>query len=157
MKSIALSLLILVLIGAAALVVAARSSRRAPARSPAPVDGRLAPCPDTPNCVSSQDDTERARIDPFELGDDPIADFAELVDLVAAQSGAELGRRDETYAHVIFRTRVFGFVDDVELLIDADEGVAHVRSASRVGHSDLGANRARVERLRAGWGERRGR
>lgn len=52
------------------------------------------------------------------------------------------------YLHAVFTSLVFRFQDDVEILRDADAQVLHVRSASRVGHSDLGVNRKRVERLR---------
>lgn len=58
-------------------------------------------------------------------------------------------RRDEAaYLHAEFRSLIFRFVDDVEFLLDADAGVIHVRSASRLGYSDLGVNRRRVEAIR---------
>jgi uncharacterized protein (DUF1499 family) len=53
------------------------------------------------------------------------------------------------YLHAVCRSRLFGWADDLELRIDTEAGVVHVRSASRVGYSDLGVNRRRVERLRA--------
>jgi uncharacterized protein (DUF1499 family) len=57
-------------------------------------------------------------------------------------------KETESYWHVEFRSRIFRFVDDVEFLFDRDSKVIHVRSASRVGYSDLGVNRARVEKIR---------
>ena len=70
----------------------------------------------------------------------------------AAQVIQDLGGKvdiaDESYIAATFSSKVFGFVDDVELRADAEAGVIHVRSASRVGRSDLGANRRRVESIR---------
>lgn len=156
MKSVALSLLILILIAAVALVLAARSSRRAAARAAEPVDGRLAACPDSPNCVSSQAERGSARVEAFELGRDPAADFRLLVELLGSEPGIQLERELDGYAHLTCRSGLFGFVDDLELALDEQAGVAHVRSASRVGHSDLGANRARVEGLQVRWQARGG-
>jgi uncharacterized protein (DUF1499 family) len=59
----------------------------------------------------------------------------------------------QTYLHAEFRSAVFRFVDDLEFLADESAGVIHVRSASRVGTSDLGVNRRRVETIRARWNE----
>ena len=57
----------------------------------------------------------------------------------------------DSYLHAEFRSRIFGFVDDVEFLVDAGAGAVHVRSASRTGYSDLGVNRKRVEEIRAAF------
>jgi uncharacterized protein (DUF1499 family) len=55
---------------------------------------------------------------------------------------------DERYVHAEFRSALFRFVDDVEFYFDDEPGIIHVRSASRVGHSDLGVNRERIEAIR---------
>lgn len=105
-------------------------------------DGRLAPCPGSPNCVNSF----------ASGGHDSIAPLA--ADLDAIRAALQSMRRvnivtDEgRYLHAEFSTRV-GFVDDVEFLYDPLQGLTHVRSASRVGYSDLGVNRDRIEALRA--------
>jgi uncharacterized protein (DUF1499 family) len=52
------------------------------------------------------------------------------------------------YLHAECRSALFGFVDDLELHLRVSEGVIAVRSASRLGYSDLGVNRRRVEILR---------
>ena len=59
----------------------------------------------------------------------------------------------DTYLHAEFTSLLFRFVDDLELLVDDEAGVVHVRSATRIGASDLGANRRRVENLRRRLGE----
>ena len=53
------------------------------------------------------------------------------------------------YVRAESRSRIFRFVDDVEMVIDADERVIRFRSASRVGRSDFGVNRARMRRVGA--------
>jgi uncharacterized protein (DUF1499 family) len=57
-------------------------------------------------------------------------------------------KKTDTYLHAEFRSRVFRFVDDLELLLDPATGVVAIRSASRIGYSDLGVNRRRVATLR---------
>ena len=123
--------------------------------------GRLGPCPASPNCVCSESGGERgARIAPLEIPSDvaPEGAFEVLAEVVGAR--AEVTERSEGYLRAVFRTRLFRFRDDFEARLDAAEGQIHVRSASRLGYSDLGANRKRVEALRAAWsaalGERRG-
>ena len=71
--------------------------------------------------------------------------------MIADEPNAELAKRDGDYAHAVWSTSLIGFRDDVELLLDREARAIHVRSASRVGHSDLGANRKRVDALRAAF------
>jgi uncharacterized protein (DUF1499 family) len=80
--------------------------------------------------------------------------LAALVKIIESTPRARVAARTENYLHAEFVTAVFRFVDDVECLVDAAAGVIHFRSASRLGHWDLGANRRRLERLRRAW-ERR--
>ncbi|MEL6714840.1 MAG: DUF1499 domain-containing protein [Planctomycetota bacterium] len=112
-------------------------------------EGRLAPCPASPNCVCSEaGPSEDSFISAFEVpeGEDPRAAFERLVGLVASRG--RVAARDGDWLHAVFTTRILRFRDDVELRLDEAARVVHVRSASRLGYSDLGANRARVERLR---------
>jgi len=110
------------------------------------VIGALAACPDRPSCVSSQAPPGRHAIEGFEL----VAggSLEALVEWIAGASGARLESQSASRAHFVFRSRVLGFKDDLELLVE-DRLVA-VRSCSRVGYWDLGANRRRVEGLRRG-------
>ncbi len=111
--------------------------------------GRLAPCPDTPNCVSSLATDPQHAIAPFALDRSVAAAKEELLRAAAQLPRATLITNRETYLHFEFRSLVFRFVDDVEFHFDEAAKLIHVRSASRVGHSDLGVNRRRVEALRA--------
>ncbi len=121
-------------------------------------DGRFAPPSDTPNSVSSQADlwpghpqAAYARIAPLPAKGDAAATMARLRDVVAAMPGAEVVAARADYVHARFTTRWMRFVDDAEFWFDPAAGVVQLRSASRVGRGDLGANRARIEALRAAW------
>jgi len=113
--------------------------------APGLVNGALAPCPASPNCVSS----EPGAPDSHAVASLPLSAWARLPEIVAAQGG-EVTSAEDAYIAAVFRSPLLGFVDDVEFR-RADDAV-HVRSASRVGHSDLGANAKRVEALREALG-----
>ncbi len=106
----------------------------------------LADCPDTPNCHR----------DIFLVTAKPSQAISTLAEIVARQNGAQIVSQDERYLHATFTSRLMGFVDDVEFLLDAGDAGTQtdvqprvlVRSASRLGKSDLGANAKRVEMLR---------
>lgn len=114
-------------------------------------NGRLADCPNAPKCVHSQTTDRRHAIAPLPLRGDVNASMARLADLINERSDAALVTHTPDYLHAEFTTAMLGFVDDVELLADAQAGVIHVRSCSRLGHSDLGVNRRRVEALRTAY------
>lgn len=116
-----------------------------------PRDGRLAPCPDSPNCVSSQAEDPERRVAPFTYRGDGVRALARLRQLIENQPRTTLVSSETDYLHAEFRSRWLGFVDDLELLIDPERRVIHVRSASRLGYSDLGVNRRRVDHLRQHW------
>lgn len=106
-------------------------------------NGQLTPCPSSPNCVSSYASDELHRIEPLRANIEQIAKIVEQLD------DTQIIIRDNTYLYAEFTSALMGFVDDVEFLHDSDAVVTQVRSASRLGHSDLGANRERIEALRA--------
>lgn len=110
--------------------------------------GRLAPCPASPNCVCSQDGDEGHSIAPLSFTDPPDEAWGRLRTILAAWPRTRIVTDVDGYLHVECTSRVFRFVDDLELYLDRDAKVIHVRSASRAGRSDLGVNRQRVESLR---------
>ncbi len=121
-------------------------SRRAP--DAGLQDGRLRPCPETPNCVCSETtpaDAEHA-VRPLDTRGSPEA--WELLQSVIAGLGGTIVSGDGHYLYATFTTPWFRYVDDVEARLDATVGLIHIRSASRVGRSDLGLNRRRVETIR---------
>jgi len=106
------------------------------------VAGHLRDCPASPNCVCS----EPAKNDAEPL---PIRDGKTWAKTVSAieSLGGHIVVDDGQYMHATFTSTLFRYIDDVEARLDTSEGVIHLRSASRVGHSDLGANRKRLESL----------
>ena len=110
-------------------------------------DGRLAFCPSSPNCVSSQASDDVHRIDPlrFAAGDADVA-FLHLKEVLSARKDAKIVDDGRDYLRVELRTTLF--VDDVEFLLDRENNLIHLRSASRRGYSDLGKNRKRIEEIR---------
>lgn len=111
------------------------------------VDGRLRPCPESPNCVSSESDSASSRIEPLTFKDPPEKAWGDLKETIR-DMGGEIQEEHDGYLWTTFTSRLFRFVDDVEFRMVSTDGIIHVRSASRVGYSDLGVNRRRVEKLR---------
>lgn len=107
-----------------------------------PAGENLRPCPSSPNCVCSE--TSDRDVQPLAVSS--REEWEGLVRTIVAMGGS-IERMEDGYVHATFRSRVFGFVDDLECRRDGD--VVQVRSASRSGWWDLGVNRRRVERLRA--------
>lgn len=108
----------------------------------------LPECPASPNCVSSLAADPDKRVDPLPGAATPEASRQLLLAILSEQQGVSLeGPEHERRIHAVFRTRLFGFRDDVHFHI-RDDGRIEVRSASRLGYWDLGTNRRRVEKLR---------
>ena len=106
-------------------------------------EGRLSPCPESPNCVSSFESDEEHSIAALD------ATLAQIQRVVLALDEANIVEQSSDYMYVEFTSRLMGYVDDVEFLYDSASNQTHVRSASRLGYSDLGANRKRIEAIRA--------
>lgn len=116
-------------------------------------DGRLAPCGKKPNCVSSQSEAEIKgegphHVHPFTFAGDPEVALQRLARVLRAQPRITVVTQTDRYLHAECATALMGFVDDLEFYLMPDERLIHVRSASRLGYSDWGVNRARVEALR---------
>ena len=118
--------------------------------------GRLEPPSTTPNSVSSQAELypehprhREAQIAPLAFEGDGAAAMTRLAALVEATDGAHVVERRADYLYATYTTPWLHFVDDVEFWLDPTAGAIQVRSASRIGRSDLGANRDRIEALRA--------
>lgn len=98
--------------------------------------GLLAACPSSPNCVSSRASDERHRIAPLAFIGEPAAAFARLKLVLARRGDTTMVEEQPGYLRVELRTPLF--IDDGEFLLDATQAVIEVRSASRLGYSDLG-------------------
>jgi uncharacterized protein (DUF1499 family) len=111
-------------------------------------DGRLAPCPSSPNCVCSDGPAGEHFVEPLFLRGDAEAAWQAAKQAVAAMPRTEVVESEPGYLHAECRSALLGFVDDLELRLHAAEGTIAIRSASRLGWSDMGVNRRRVEALR---------
>jgi len=111
-------------------------------------DGKLAELPDTPNCVSTQTENPDQRMTPLAYAGSPEGALSKLREIVESMPRSRIVEQQDQYLRAEFRSAIFRFVDDVEFLIDPESEQIHFRSASRVGHSDMGVNRDRMERIR---------
>jgi uncharacterized protein (DUF1499 family) len=111
-------------------------------------ENRLTPCPESPNCVSSDASDEVHRVEPYRLKAAPEEAWAGLREVVEAQERVTVITADDAYLHVEVRSAIFRFVDDAEFHLRPDDGIIAVRSAARVGYGDLGVNRKRIESIR---------
>jgi len=140
-----LKLLIVLLVTVAFVVIYFfyQGSKSARLKAPAMSGGKLPVCGSKPNCVCSQQSaTDSHYVESIPLNDLSI----DTVKTCVEELGGAVLSADNNQLHAIFTSSLFRFVDDLLLSIEGDE--LHVRSSSRVGHSDLGANRKRIERLR---------
>ncbi len=113
-------------------------------------DGKLSNCPGSPNCVSSYADINDKEhyIEPLSYSGEGSDAFGRLIKTIKSMKRAEIIKSTENYIYAEFTSAIFRFVDDVEFYLDESKKVIQVRSASRIGHSDLGVNRKRVESVR---------
>jgi uncharacterized protein (DUF1499 family) len=112
-------------------------------------NGKLAPCPSSPNCVSSQSTDAQHQIAPLTFTTNPQQAIANLKNIIQSLPRTKIITETEDYMYAEFKSALMGFVDDVEFYLDSQANVIHVRSASRLGQSDLGVNRQRIETIRA--------
>ena len=112
---------------------------------------RFLPCPDSPNCVSSLSDNDTHFIKPFNYKDSLENVRQKLIDILKNSRGVRLVKIKSDYLHAECRSLIFRFVDDIEFYFPAESSIIHVKSASRSGYTDFGANRRRVERLRSAF------
>jgi uncharacterized protein (DUF1499 family) len=113
-----------------------------------PDRGLLAPCPNKPNCVSSFAEDEDHRIDALSIEGSDEATWLNLRRLLEGEPRVEIVTSSTTYIHAVYTTPIMRYRDDVEFLLRTNENEIAVRSASRVGYSDMGLNRDRIEAIR---------
>jgi uncharacterized protein (DUF1499 family) len=111
-------------------------------------DGKLSPCPKSPNCVSTQSSDPQHRIQALSFRGSKAQTMEAILAVVQKMMRTKVITRSEDYLHVEYRTKM-GFVDDVEFFLDEASRTVQFRSASRIGYSDLGVNRKRMEEFTA--------
>lgn len=125
-------------------------TRNFPPKKPANIGiqaGSLALCGNKPNCVCSVDNRPNHMISPWNWAGSEANGIEKIEALVNSYPKTRVISKSGNYLHAEFRTLIFGYVDDVEFLVDVVAKKIHIRSASRLGYSDLGANLSRVETL----------
>jgi uncharacterized protein (DUF1499 family) len=118
--------------------------------------GKLKPCPGTPNCVSSMATDEKHFIEPILISASPDDTRDIILKVLDEFSRVKVTETQSNYIRAEFTSLIFRFVDDVEFYFpesDSDVVRVDIRSASRVGRSDLGVNRKRMEAIREKIGE----
>ena len=111
-------------------------------------DGYLSPCPETYNCVVSQNADATHAIAPIAYHTDLVTARETLLKVLSVVPRTEVIQKDDNYIRAESQSRIFKFIDDLEFYFPSDEQVIHLRSAARVGESDLGVNRRRLEQIR---------
>ena len=121
-------------------------------------NGKLAACPNSPNCVSSQSPTsdETHFIQPLKYTSATEKALADLKKVIESEDRTKIINESSDYLYAEFKSALMGFVDDVEFYIDSSTNTIHVRSASRLGQSDLGVNRKRIETIRTKFNQMQG-
>jgi uncharacterized protein (DUF1499 family) len=109
--------------------------------------GQFARCPERPNCVSTKNSSIENTIKPIYYKGSHENAKQSLLLVIKTFESAKVKKKQDKFIHVEFTSNIFKFIDDVEFYL-TEQGVIHFRSASRIGHSDLGVNRRRVEKIR---------
>ena len=112
------------------------------------VDGKFYPCPNTPNCVSTQATDAKHKISPISYSGAMSEVKEKIIKIVNSLKRTKIITNTENYIHAEVRTATFKFVDDVEFFFDDSEKIVQFRSRARSGHSDMGVNRKRMEKIR---------
>ena len=111
--------------------------------------GKLLPCPDSLNCVSSQSPDKRHFIEPIPYEGEQQLARDRLVAVIQGMKRSKIVTASDDYIHAEFTSAFFRFVDDVEFYFDSEAKTIHMRSASRIGYSDFGVNRKRLEDIKS--------
>lgn len=110
---------------------------------------KLKACPNTPNCVQSSDSTDESHyMKPWKYSAPREITYKLILQKLEETNRVRIASAEENYIHAVFSIPLFGFKDDVEFYFPGNENTIYFRSASRVGHSDLGVNKRRMNTLR---------
>ena len=146
MKIIILTLILILIIISGYFYLLGRQSRQQ--QPPSLVNAQLAACGEKPNCVCSEKQFDQKHyIQAIDYSQKPNITTDTLREIIADMQG-QIVHQDDVTISATFSSSLFGFVDDMAIRLDANKQQIHVRSASRVGHSDGGINRRRIEAFR---------
>ena len=111
------------------------------------LNGKFHPCPKSPNCVSTHATDDKQKMNPIKFSGSLNEAKDKIIDIISSLKRSKIITNKENYIHAEFRTATFKFVDDVEFLFDDSEKIIHFRSRARLGYSDMGVNRKRMETI----------
>jgi uncharacterized protein (DUF1499 family) len=114
-------------------------------------DGKLASCPNAPNCVSTQSQDPRHQIDPVPYTTSPAEAKDALLQIIRSMERSKIITDDPTCIRAEFRSKRMRYVDYVELYLDQETSVIHFRSSARLPYYDWGVNRKRMEEIRTAF------
>ncbi len=150
-----MKIVLLVVLALLLAVVALFATRSYLSRSSPPsldlVQGKLRPCPDSPNCVASESSDSAHAVAPLPYVGDRARSELALTAALATLPRTAISRRQGDYWHAMAISGLFRFIDDIELRFDDATQRIEVRSGSRVGYSDMGVNRKRIDALRSAY------
>lgn len=111
-------------------------------------DHKLKDCPSSPNCVSSQTDSSNHYVSPISYNGSSQHALSTLVNILKKMKRTKIVEEEGDYIHAECKSQIFRFTDDLEFLFDKEKKIIEVRSGSRMGYSDFGVNRKRIEKIR---------
>jgi len=148
MKIVLIIIAVLILTGVVSFFVLGLMSRSGEANGL--VEGKLSKCPDKPNCVCSEFEADVAHyVKPAVFSVSTASEALSKMKNSVREMGGNIQVENDNYLAATFTSSIFRFVDDLEIRVDKDQKMIHLRSASRVGRSDRGVNRERIERLKS--------
>jgi len=113
------------------------------------VEARLAECPDKPNCICSEFESDISHyVEPIDFSQSNPGDLLAKLKIIIEEMDGRIQVENNNYLAATFTSSFFRFVDDLEIRIDTDQKKIQLRSASRVGHGDRGVNKARIKQLK---------
>ncbi len=145
--TILISLFVLGIVGYVAAILLIPVVSPTPETLGVQADGNLAPCPDTPNCVSSQEVSADHQVAPIRYSFSQAEAKDVLMEALESVPNAEIVVNEPNYIRIETRSPLMGYIDDTEFYLDPDAPIIQMRAAARLGQSDMGANRARLEAI----------
>ncbi len=147
LRKILLSLGVVLVVGIPVLILVVRAFPPGTPPGLGVNEGRLAACPPTPNCVTTQSGNADQLMPAISYTITQEEAATRLLQIVNGMDRTQIITSRPDYIHATFRSLVWGFVDDIEFFIDPDAKLIHFRAAARLGRSDAGVNRARMEEI----------
>jgi len=147
MKIVIIIIVTLIVLAILALIVLGQMSQSGEANGL--VEAKLTKCPDKPNCICTEFVADVSHyIEPIGFSQSNAAEVLSRLKNSVREMGGSIQAETDNYLAATFSSSIFRFVDDLEIRIDTDQNMIHMRSASRVGYSDRGINKKRIEQLK---------